>query len=322
MDANAQPANNQPTAVMLTQANLARIRGQWTEAIEICVAILRAEPGNADAHSLLGDINRDQGALDEACQWYRMAADIRPNGSDAAKLRQAETERARKLGYAPAGPPSTSLAPTGTDSGGTTQLMGLSPKRWLNTLTIVSAGFLAATLLVLIMMQTSQRQNAPAARNLALTPHVLMPTAESGNILPPLNPNRATVLPAGEQPRQNARPHETGSGLEPDRAVSSRTAPISQPARPPVETNPALQQPGAPYEAVPPAPVRTVQPITHTLPSRSEGVDRGAESLPAQGGRAIGVSGQAADNDTPASETNAGNAPLTSEERDRLNQGH
>ena len=35
--------------------------------------VLRSQPGNADAHSLLGDIYRDQGAIDDAIQWYRMA---------------------------------------------------------------------------------------------------------------------------------------------------------------------------------------------------------------------------------------------------------
>src|SRR5471030_2602137 len=77
----------------LAQANLARMRGQWGEAVEACVRVLRGHPANADAHSLLGDIYRDQGARDDAIQWYRMAADLRPNGPDAEKLAKLERER-------------------------------------------------------------------------------------------------------------------------------------------------------------------------------------------------------------------------------------
>ena len=79
----------------LTQANLCRIRRQWEEAIEYCITVLRAQPGNQTAHSLLGDIYRDQGKLDDAIQWYRMAVDLGANPTDEGKLRQLERERAR-----------------------------------------------------------------------------------------------------------------------------------------------------------------------------------------------------------------------------------
>src|SRR5437899_8526742 len=94
MEANSQldPTGHEP---QLAHANLARIRGQWSEAVETCVRVLRSQPGNADAHSLLGDIYRDQGAMDDAIQWYRMAADLRPNGPDVEKLAKLEAERGR-----------------------------------------------------------------------------------------------------------------------------------------------------------------------------------------------------------------------------------
>src|SRR5688500_15767393 len=60
----------------LTQANLCRIRRQWEEAIEYCITVLRAQPGNQTAHALLGDIYRDQCKIDDAIQWYRMAVDL------------------------------------------------------------------------------------------------------------------------------------------------------------------------------------------------------------------------------------------------------
>src|SRR5436305_12264384 len=114
-------------APQLTHANLARIRGQWSEAVELCVRVLRSDPGNSDAHSLLGDIYRDQGLIDDAIQWYRMAADIRPTGPDAAKLEKLERERDRRATLT--GPLAAASAGGAFEpaSGGTTQLMGYSP---------------------------------------------------------------------------------------------------------------------------------------------------------------------------------------------------
>jgi hypothetical protein len=321
MDAKAKP-ETQTSGALLTQANLERIRGQWPEAIETCVKILRAEPGNADAHSLLGDINRDQGALEEAAQWYRLAADLRPNGTDAVKLREVEAERSRRGGYAANNAASASLAPVGADIGGTTQLMGVSPRRWLSILTLMSAAFLAATLLVLFILRSSQKQNIPIAHSLEMPSHSLMPTAESGNTLPPPNPNRPTVLPAGELPRQAEKAHETGAGLEPDLPSSSRAAQIGQPARPPAGTNAPPTQPGAQNREVPPAPVRAVQPLnTPQPPSPSNPDDAPASSAPPRG-RTMGVASPVTENEKPASENDAGSNALSPEERDRLHQGH
>jgi hypothetical protein len=71
----------------LAEANLLRMRGKWDEAIKKCVAILRQRPHDAVVHSLVGDIYRDQGRMDEAAQWYQMALDIDPNSvGDRAKL--------------------------------------------------------------------------------------------------------------------------------------------------------------------------------------------------------------------------------------------
>src|SRR3981081_945280 len=101
MDANLE-LESAKSGPLLAQANLARIRGKWSEAVEICVRVLRSQPGNADAHSLLGDIYRDQGAMDDAIQWYRMAADLRPGGPDPEKLRKLEQDR--ELRAAQSGP--------------------------------------------------------------------------------------------------------------------------------------------------------------------------------------------------------------------------
>ncbi len=83
--------------VSLARANLLRVRGQWTEAADLCVAVLRADPGNATAHSLLGDIYQDQGRPEEAKHWYQLALELCPASvADRAKLeRVRETLEAR-----------------------------------------------------------------------------------------------------------------------------------------------------------------------------------------------------------------------------------
>lgn len=63
----------------LVQANVWRLRGQWTEAEAACNEVLRLDPGNADACAVLGDIARDQGRREEAVFWYQKALDRNPS---------------------------------------------------------------------------------------------------------------------------------------------------------------------------------------------------------------------------------------------------
>ncbi len=72
---------------LLAQANLLRVRGQWDEAAEKCMAALRLAPDSASANSLLGDIYENQGRYDDAALWYRMALDANPDSpADRLKL--------------------------------------------------------------------------------------------------------------------------------------------------------------------------------------------------------------------------------------------
>lgn len=72
---------------LLAQANLLRVRGRWPEAVDACRAALRVAPESAAAQSLLGDIYENQGDLDEAALWYRMALDSNPDSAaDRMKL--------------------------------------------------------------------------------------------------------------------------------------------------------------------------------------------------------------------------------------------
>lgn len=71
----------------ITQANLHRIRGDYKQAVDTCLSILRRFPNNGTAHTLLGDIYAEQGELDQSIQWYEMALDLRPESeNDRRKL--------------------------------------------------------------------------------------------------------------------------------------------------------------------------------------------------------------------------------------------
>jgi len=72
---------------LLAAANLLRTRKQTELALNKCMEVLRRQPDNASAHSLLGDICRDQGRLHEAAEWYKLALQYDPsNIADRDKL--------------------------------------------------------------------------------------------------------------------------------------------------------------------------------------------------------------------------------------------
>ncbi len=77
----------------LAHANLLRMRGQWEEAMRVCADVLRHFPGNVHAHALMGDIHRDQGNLEEAAQWYKLALELAPDSTvDRQRLEQVQRE--------------------------------------------------------------------------------------------------------------------------------------------------------------------------------------------------------------------------------------
>ena len=249
----ASPAAPRPVEIdpekihtQLTMANLCRIRREWSEAVEHCVAVLQMQPGNATAHSLLGDIYRDQGKLDDAIQWVRMAVDIKPNPSDLAKLQKMEAERTRLIGAGNALILGDGTALSGdADAGTTRELMGVSPRRWLNGMTLASAGFLGAVIVVLLLMRGGR---PAAATRTASNPNVSYGSPAPGSgILPPAAPLPRGGSYGGNVPAQIA----SGAGLPPDKGTNGSTA-----ARTP--RTPAA--PGGQNNSVPPAPVLGVRP--------------------------------------------------------------
>jgi len=77
---------------VLAQANLFRVRGNWDDAVERCMAAMKIDPDNVSVLSLLGDIYENQGKLTEAMQWYRLALDKNPESpADQMKLKSTLT---------------------------------------------------------------------------------------------------------------------------------------------------------------------------------------------------------------------------------------
>ena len=100
---------------LLAQANLLRMRGEWAESTDKCMAALRLSPDNPSAQSLLGDIYENQGRLDDAIQWYRMALDVQPDSpADQIKLARLLDLKARDLmtAQAPGNPPAVGSSPS------------------------------------------------------------------------------------------------------------------------------------------------------------------------------------------------------------------
>lgn len=169
----------------LAAANLCRMRGMWQEAEAKGIDVLRLDPNNVHAHSLIGDLYRDQGRLDEAAQWYRMALDLSPESrADRAKLQQVEADIARR----PPQDVGTRLMPTGATVG-TQKLMGASPVFWVRVLAVTSIVFLVGVVLLLAFGR-SRGKNMPSV------PVTNAPVVSS----PDLHAGPGAPLPAGSAP--------------------------------------------------------------------------------------------------------------------------
>lgn len=77
----------------IARANLKRMKGEYAEAEQICLAVLKQFPNNLSAHLLLGDVAWDRGDARQAVQWYDMAVDLAPESAST----RAKLDRARAL---------------------------------------------------------------------------------------------------------------------------------------------------------------------------------------------------------------------------------
>lgn len=219
--------------LQLSTANIHRLRKEWDKAADMCATVLEMEPSNPTAHSLLGDICKEQNRLEDAHRWYRMAVTLKPNASDQTKLKTVEALLAKKQSGGTQVLNQKIVLPVHADGSvvsGTTQLAGVSPRRWLKAITLVSVVFMGITVVVLGAFQMGKRQNSAL-------PKPLPATSYNSNLTPaPLPNQRPTVSPAPLNPPPSTPPSsEGGTGFLPDkpRSGTPQTQPSTNPPTPP-----------------------------------------------------------------------------------------
>jgi hypothetical protein len=74
-----------PALAEIAKMNLLRIRGDMDGAKSLGLSILKKHPRSVEAHVLMGDLNSEQGKLDQAAEWYSLALDIDGKSPGTAK---------------------------------------------------------------------------------------------------------------------------------------------------------------------------------------------------------------------------------------------
>ena len=232
----------QRLAALLSEANLYRMRARWLDAENRCIEAMRLDPNNVDAHSLLGDIYRDQGKLDEAAQWYQLALDLNPNSvGDKAKL--AEVAKQQKK---PVMNPGVIKQVSGTPSPyGTQKLLGLPPSTWLQGITAVAVVFVVIVIGVAIAMR-SGRTDAET---------VVVPKAAAGPVGSPVPSSGAPQVTAPDVSAPRAR---QGPSPNPVMPGTSNNMPIASAVQPEEEGSPPEE------DSAEPAPSRKA--VVKTVP--------------------------------------------------------
>ncbi len=249
----------------LKHANLFRLRKSWDQAIALCVQVLKDRPADPAAHSLLGDIYRDQGRLDEAVRWYRMAVELQPNPFDLANLQKLEKRMAVR---------GSAATPAGANSSNSAGITGISPQRWLRGVTISAVTLLSVFVAYLLFVPQKKLDSLPG------TSGSMQSASNSGDGLPPVILGGSPNVPVNSRASNNGQPvHTAGTGLAPDIGNSTVEAALpSTPAVPGSNLSPAPVKSIAPLQSAP----GQISEMNHGDP-RSQG--SGSSSL--QGGMQI-----------------------------------
>jgi hypothetical protein len=194
--------------LLLAQANLLRLRGQHEEAEAKCSEVLSRQRNNASAHSLMGDICRDQQRLRDAIEWYKLALDIEPSSrADREKLQELLDQVYAGGKPTPASglpEPRAATAPARSYVRRLLAVSELPPSLRVAMVAIVVAVVLMLTALVLAKQWSSTPR--PAEEPSRAEPAVAQlpqPEAPALGVLPP-----PSFLPGAERP---ASPPEPGT---------------------------------------------------------------------------------------------------------------
>ena len=185
---------------LLAEANLLRIRKQLDEAIAICTRVLRLDPANATAHSLMGDIHRDEGDYREALGWFKLAVQLNPdNPADRKKLEEMIDH------VFPGG--KQVVTPTDMESGnGETPSSADAPPPFLwrpalreflykitPTQVIITSTVLAVLVMIAILLMFNDRPSM-AKKPTGTTPMITTVQPQVTNVTPPTDPGKTLVI--------------------------------------------------------------------------------------------------------------------------------
>ena len=226
-----EPALPRETYTLLAQANLLRMRARWDEAVEHCMAALRLSPENASAHSLLGDIYENQGRLDDAIQWYRMALDVNPDSpADRLKLDRLLEAKQRVLTTAHPHSDFTPLAPITLQPQAAPGLR--SPERLLRW----GAWLMALlTVLVVVLAGLAMAGGHRASETQVKAPAVTLPTSDIPALAAPTgaaDPSEAALLQTLQQDPQLTAQNITPVSVQTDPRQSTVTLTLVCPSVP------------------------------------------------------------------------------------------
>jgi hypothetical protein len=176
----------------LARANLLRMRGEYKQAEEICLSILKRYPNNATANTLLGDICAERGDLEQAAEWYELALDILPDSqADREKLQQVKQRMADR------------------EAASAVEQLGLPEKRPPFALigTVAALFVVFAVGVAFVVGQRSAAANAAFAGTVE-APVVLDQTTPAPDPIqnqppPPIENNRPAPEPAVARPRED-----------------------------------------------------------------------------------------------------------------------
>jgi len=279
-----EPLSNQVEEArrLLTEANLLRLRGHFEEAIDNCTRLLRIDPSDAGAHSLLGDIYRAQGNDREALGWYKLAVQLNPaNVADRKKLDEM-IDRVFKAGQDDEATPYAHYTATDEYSAPVVTTEESTAQDWLRRfilklqpLHVVIAVSVLTMLTVFIVLALRHNADIRASRSANMPP---VPYLANPGKMPVGVPgqNGSITMGAPTPDVVEIGPTTNRIGLSAQNASTATVAPTMaepKPAPPKVPTTPnaSTYTPGATQPTPPPEPPKP--PINAVGPAPVPGGD-------------------------------------------------
>ncbi len=192
-------------AGLLAEATLLRAWGQYEEAINVCIRIVRLDARNFPAHSLLGDLCRDQSNYRDALSWYKLAVQLEP-GNEIVRRKLDEMIDHVFQGATRNGESTPVLINTGEQGPSAAPTPSRQTPRLRQLLTkvqpahlVLGCTVLAIAFMLLFMLNTSEHSIAPVrnpSAHLTPTAEPLNPAAGNGQQTPKVEPPTAVPPPA------------------------------------------------------------------------------------------------------------------------------